>query len=113
MERTCTPRPKDRDTPPCRAGRLLTVLALVCASATIAVADPAVPGKVAEPAAAVEVAGVAVAAPNAGPESGPRLVVPEREIDVGDVFRGDDAEARLELRNEGDETLHILRAKPG
>jgi hypothetical protein len=44
---------------------------------------------------------------------GPRLEVDPMEIDLGAVDRGEDAEARFTLRNTGDQTLKILRAKPG
>jgi len=43
----------------------------------------------------------------------PRAVVETREIDLGQVVRGESAEARFELRNDGDEVLRVLRAKPG
>jgi hypothetical protein len=45
--------------------------------------------------------------------SGPRIEIAQREIDLGSLFRGESAEARFEIRNLGDETLRILRAKPG
>jgi hypothetical protein len=44
---------------------------------------------------------------------GPRLEVDPMEIDLGAVDRGEDAEARFTLRNTGDQTLEIIRAKPG
>ena len=43
----------------------------------------------------------------------PRLVVDSKEIDLGQLTRGESAEADFVLRNEGDAVLRILRAKPG
>jgi hypothetical protein len=40
-------------------------------------------------------------------------VVESEQIDLGQLVRGSSAEARFTLRNEGETTLHILRAKPG
>jgi hypothetical protein len=34
-------------------------------------------------------------------------------IDLGQLVRGEKAEASFALRNEGDAVLRILRAKPG
>lgn len=44
---------------------------------------------------------------------GPRLVVEAESLDLGTVVKGDEVAARFVLRNEGDEELKILRAKPG
>jgi hypothetical protein len=44
---------------------------------------------------------------------GPRLEVDPMEIDLGPIDRGEDAEAKFTLRNTGDQTLEILKAKPG
>ena len=43
----------------------------------------------------------------------PRLVVENKEIDLGQLVRGESAEASFVLRNDGDAVLRILRAKPG
>lgn len=43
----------------------------------------------------------------------PRLVVDSNTIDLGQLVRGESAEARFALRNEGDAVLRVLRAKPG
>lgn len=43
----------------------------------------------------------------------PRLVLETNLIDLGQLVRGESAEARFALRNEGDAVLRILRAKPG
>lgn len=45
--------------------------------------------------------------------SGPRIEVPEVEVDLGQLVRGETAEASFALHNRGGETLRILRAKPG
>jgi hypothetical protein len=44
---------------------------------------------------------------------GPRIEVEVTEIDLGQIDRGADAEAKFTLRNTGDQTLQILKAKPG
>ncbi len=44
---------------------------------------------------------------------GPRLEIDIKEIDLGPINKGDDAEARFALRNTGDQPLEILNAKPG
>lgn len=44
---------------------------------------------------------------------GPRLEIEPREIDLGPIDRGADVEAKFTLRNTGDQTLEILKAKPG
>jgi len=43
----------------------------------------------------------------------PLLKVVDREIDLGTLYRGEQAEARFELRNVGNADLHIQRVKPG
>lgn len=43
----------------------------------------------------------------------PRLVLDTEVIDLGQLVRGESAEASFALRNEGDAVLRILRAKPG
>jgi hypothetical protein len=45
--------------------------------------------------------------------SGPRIEVEESEIDLGVISKGAPAEATFTLRNSGDQTLEIIRAKPG
>jgi hypothetical protein len=52
-------------------------------------------------------------APEEGSQPAPRLVVESKEIDLGQLVRGESAEASFALRNEGDAVLRILRAKPG
>jgi len=44
---------------------------------------------------------------------GPRLAIPEKEIDFGVVKRGKLLEATFTLHNVGTEPLKILRVKPG
>lgn len=44
---------------------------------------------------------------------GPKLTIDKREVDVGDVTRGDVAVAVFEVRNSGDRVLKILDARPG
>jgi hypothetical protein len=44
---------------------------------------------------------------------GPRIEVDATEIDLGAISRGEKAEAKFTLRNTGDQTLKILKAKPG
>ena len=43
----------------------------------------------------------------------PRLVVEEETVHVGEVPKGETRKATFLLRNVGDATLKILRAKPG
>jgi hypothetical protein len=107
-----TLRSRLSDRPSVAARSLLTLLAVVVAWATVTAASPGAPGASAPAAPEAAVAGEETAQDTAA-RSGPILVVPAKEVDVGEVFRGEPAEARFELRNEGDETLHILRAKPG
>jgi hypothetical protein len=45
--------------------------------------------------------------------SGPRIEVDATEIDLGVLDKGVVAEAKFTLRNTGDQTLKIIRAKPG
>lgn len=47
------------------------------------------------------------------PAPAPRLVVDSKEVDLGRLVRGEQAEAVFTLRNEGDAVLRILRVKPG
>ena len=44
---------------------------------------------------------------------GPRIQADVREVDFGEVVKGDVVEGRFELRNRGDEMLNIVRVKPG
>jgi len=46
-------------------------------------------------------------------EARPRLEIEERIARLGEVAKGEVVEARFTLRNTGDATLLILRAKPG
>ncbi len=43
----------------------------------------------------------------------PKLEIRTMQIDLGQIARGAPAEARFELRNTGDETLQVIRVKPG
>jgi len=45
--------------------------------------------------------------------SGPRLEAETTLIDLGELVRGEASVARFAIHNRGDETLRILRAKPG
>jgi hypothetical protein len=45
--------------------------------------------------------------------TGPRVEAETTLIDLGQLLRGETSEARFALHNRGDETLRILRAKPG
>jgi hypothetical protein len=45
--------------------------------------------------------------------SGPRVETETTLIDLGQLARGETSEARFALHNRGDETLQILRVKPG
>jgi hypothetical protein len=47
------------------------------------------------------------------PATGPRIEVEQHTVDLGQIVRGETAEARFAFHNRGDETLRILRAKPG
>ena len=46
-------------------------------------------------------------------EAGPRARADVIEIDLGVLPRGAQAEAEFVLRNDGDEVLRVLQAKPG
>ena len=48
-----------------------------------------------------------------GATAAPRLVVEEETVHVGEVPKGETRKATFLLRNVGDATLKILRAKPG
>ena len=45
-------------------------------------------------------------------EGGPRMVVPEKVIDIGQVAQGELAEVVFKIRNEGDATLNINAVRP-
>ena len=45
--------------------------------------------------------------------AGPRAVVEQTGVDLGEVVRGETVEAVFEISNAGDETLRILKVKPG
>jgi hypothetical protein len=51
--------------------------------------------------------------PQVAAPSGPRIEVDAAEIDLGALDKGVTAEAKFTLRNSGDQTLKIIRAKPG
>lgn len=46
-------------------------------------------------------------------EPAPRLEVDALEVQLGEIVRGQKVEAQFELRNAGEGTLRIERAKPG
>jgi hypothetical protein len=53
-------------------------------------------------------------APTAAPtDPAPRLEVDALEVQLGEIVRGQKVEAGFELRNAGEGTLRIERAKPG
>jgi hypothetical protein len=56
---------------------------------------------------------IRAAEPEAAAPSGPRIEAEAAEIDLGMIDRGAPAEAKFTLRNSGDQTLKIIRAKPG
>lgn len=51
--------------------------------------------------------------PPAQKTGGPRLVIEQEVLDVGQVIRGQNATGTFILRNEGTDTLRVLSAKPG
>ena len=93
--------PDHHPAPAARPAALLLAVLLVSGAAAAQSPRP-VAGEAEPPAAGAE---SAVAAP--------RIEVPEIEIDLGEVVRGETREARFALHNKGDATLRILRAKPG
>ena len=46
-------------------------------------------------------------------KQGARLEMDRLEVDLGQLVKGETAEARFAIHNRGDETLRILNAKPG
>ena len=46
-------------------------------------------------------------------KQGARIEMGQVEVDLGQLVKGETAEARFAIHNRGDETLRILRAKPG
>ena len=46
-------------------------------------------------------------------KQGPRIEMGQLEVDLGELIKGETAEARFAIHNRGDEVLRILRAKPG
>jgi len=44
---------------------------------------------------------------------GPKLELLVRELDFGDITRGQTVEASFELKNVGDEPLKVVKVKPG
>jgi hypothetical protein len=82
-----------------RHGLVLAGLALAfTATNAQQVSKPAAPSDTSE--------GAAVA-------DGPRIVVDEPLVDVGEVVRGESATGQFTVRNAGTETLRIQRVKPG
>ena len=54
------------------------------------------------------------ASPDATPEKqGARIEMEQVEVDLGQLVRGETAEARFAIHNRGDEILRIVKAKPG
>jgi hypothetical protein len=51
--------------------------------------------------------------PREKPVAPPRIEIDQDVIDLGSVIRGEEAVASFAIRNEGGETLRILKAKPG
>ena len=58
-------------------------------------------------------AGLAALALGGSAMAGPDLVLNYRGFDFGKVIRGEPVEAELTMRNIGDQTLRIERAKAG
>jgi len=56
---------------------------------------------------------VAAAPPDGTSVRGPRVRIEPKEIDLGEMVRGDVREARFRILNEGDEVLRIIRVRPG
>ena len=46
-------------------------------------------------------------------KEGARIEMDQLEVDLGQLVKGESAEALFTIHNGGDETLRILRAKPG
>jgi hypothetical protein len=46
-------------------------------------------------------------------KAGPRLQADVLEVDLGVLPRGAQAQAEFVLRNDGDDVLRVLQAKPG
>ena len=46
-------------------------------------------------------------------KQGPKFFLKEQEVDLGDVKEGEIIEHTFTVRNQGDETLEIVRVKPG
>jgi hypothetical protein len=46
-------------------------------------------------------------------DSGPKMVLKEREFDCGEVKEGEVIEHTFSVLNQGDEPLEIVRVKPG
>ena len=45
--------------------------------------------------------------------AGPKMEVLKKDVDFGQVTRGEQLEAVFEIKNSGDEPLRILKVKPG
>lgn len=89
---------------PLQSRSLQLVLALVCiAGAGTSCGGPLALSEVESPAAAV---------PTAGPRLGPRAVLADPVFDWGSVEEGAEIVHAFVLRNEGDELLQVLRARP-
>ena len=52
-------------------------------------------------------------APAESPANGPRLKIEQRELDFGEVVRGETAEGAFAIENIGDQSLYIEKAQPG
>jgi hypothetical protein len=46
-------------------------------------------------------------------KQGARIEMDQVEVDLGQLVRGETAEARFAIHNRGDEILRIVNAKPG
>jgi hypothetical protein len=51
--------------------------------------------------------------PAESPANGPRLKIDARELDFGDVVRGETVEGAFAIENIGDQSLYIEKAQPG
>ena len=58
-------------------------------------------------------AGAAARQPVTADQQGPRLRVDEKEVHLGTLIKGDRSVAEFVLHNDGNETLRILKVKPG
>lgn len=90
--------PRDRRA---NGSRVLAAVFAACVLPGLALGSGPQPGTVGATDAASEEAG------------GPRFEVDALSVDLGELRKGEDGLARFTVRNTGDETLRILRVKPG